>query len=465
MSLLFAVVATVACADTEYFVATVQGARFFYSVVDQRPDQYRGQPATRESIHTVTEALQGDVQVSAGIDEVEWTDPNGRVLRSTVTDNTGKDREQIDAVFGQKTVEVTREYRGVRSHHSIRIPQGRLESALFTFAIGKKLTPGQDLSYWSLDTATFSFNKVQAQFVGRLTISVRGVKVRANLIETTAQQRTSQIYLDADGDILQILGPVPGVEVHREPKEIALAKPGKDNPSADLSELMGLKTDKPIKDPDHLIELKLRISGADFTGMPSNSDQTVTRSGDAWDVDVHPLRFDPSEDPAITALPHGYERWLKPSRGVPSDNRAFQELATRIVAGKKDVIGASTAIVDYVFNTITFKSETDAARDAAQILKTKTGVCRDYAVLALTLLRATDIPSREVVGWVYDSGAFYSHVWDEVWDGRYWIGIDPTWGTVNRAAEYIVWWEGNEEAMHPGNYPFGAKISVVSTRP
>jgi transglutaminase-like putative cysteine protease len=68
-----------------------------------------------------------------------------------------------------------------------------------------------------------------------------------------------------------------------------------------------------------------------------------------------------------------------------------------------------------------------------EVLKTRAGVCQDFAHVMLGLCRALKIPTRYVSGYLYNGpadqlkGAQASHAWVEVYVlGHGWCGLDPT---------------------------------------
>lgn len=67
---------------------------------------------------------------------------------------------------------------------------------------------------------------------------------------------------------------------------------------------------------------------------------------------------------------------------------------------------------------------TSVQTTAGQAFDQGRGVCQDYAHIFLALCRADGIPARYVAGII--SGEGESHAWTEVYDGRYWHGLDPT---------------------------------------
>ena len=62
------------------------------------------------------------------------------------------------------------------------------------------------------------------------------------------------------------------------------------------------------------------------------------------------------------------------------------------------------------------------------IVKYHSGVCSDYARLALSILRSLGIPARYVVihGWAFGFG-YFDHVFTQVYANGHWIFYDPLW--------------------------------------
>jgi transglutaminase-like putative cysteine protease len=90
------------------------------------------------------------------------------------------------------------------------------------------------------------------------------------------------------------------------------------------------------------------------------------------------------------------------------------------------------AICDYVHNHIAFNYQhASATRSAAQAFKERTGVCRDYAHLAVTFCRSMNIPARYCTGYLSDLGTPPPFAvgdfaaWFEVWIGGRWHIFDP----------------------------------------
>jgi transglutaminase-like putative cysteine protease len=90
------------------------------------------------------------------------------------------------------------------------------------------------------------------------------------------------------------------------------------------------------------------------------------------------------------------------------------------------------AICDYVHRHIAFNYQAArATRSAAEAFRERTGVCRDYAHLAIAFCRSMNIPARYCTGYLSDAGTLPPYgvgdfaAWFEAWIGGRWHMFDP----------------------------------------
>jgi transglutaminase-like putative cysteine protease len=90
------------------------------------------------------------------------------------------------------------------------------------------------------------------------------------------------------------------------------------------------------------------------------------------------------------------------------------------------------AICDYVHHHIAFDYQNArATRSAAEAFRERTGVCRDYAHLAIAFCRCMNIPARYCTGYLGDVGTPPPFppgdfaAWFEAWIGGRWHVFDP----------------------------------------
>jgi transglutaminase-like putative cysteine protease len=110
----------------------------------------------------------------------------------------------------------------------------------------------------------------------------------------------------------------------------------------------------------------------------------------------------------------------------------LSEKAWQLFSGTAPGYPRVQAICDYVHNHIAFNYETSrATRSAAETFNERTGVCRDYAHLAIAFCRCMNIPARYCTGYLSDVGTPPPFppgdfaAWFEAWIGGRWHLFDP----------------------------------------
>lgn len=102
------------------------------------------------------------------------------------------------------------------------------------------------------------------------------------------------------------------------------------------------------------------------------------------------------------------------------------------------------AICDYVNRHIFFNYQNaSSTRSAAEVFREGTGVCRDYAHLAIAFCRCMNIPARYCTGYLGDVGLPPPYAvgdfaaWFEAWIGGRWHLFDPR-NNVPRMARILM---------------------------
>lgn len=120
--------------------------------------------------------------------------------------------------------------------------------------------------------------------------------------------------------------------------------------------------------------------------------------------------------------------------------------AAEIAGGCRGPAEACDAAVGWVRDHVRYeKGSTHVASSATDALASGAGVCQDFSHLTLALLRAMDVPSRYVSGYLHpndgaevgDRVAGESHAWVEAWLGE-WVPFDPTAGSYSASRHVIV---------------------------
>ena len=153
-----------------------------------------------------------------------------------------------------------------------------------------------------------------------------------------------------------------------------------------------------------------------------------TLGPDAWgDIDAMIARGDYWE----MLMPSHFAR---PSKELDAF-AAELGLHSREEARKRDPMQLLEEINQALFTSVAYvKSTTTVDSPIEHALRTRQGVCQDFAHIAITLLRQLGIPARYVSGYLFHrsgdstrSAEGATHAWVEVLlPGLGWVGLDPT---------------------------------------
>ena len=128
-----------------------------------------------------------------------------------------------------------------------------------------------------------------------------------------------------------------------------------------------------------------------------------------------------------------YAEFLTDSRYVPLDVELWREAQDALGARRGDVWGDVKLICRQIFRGFVYKPRTTGVgTDALAALRLRSGVCQDFAHVALGMCRCCGIPARYVSGYFINSERRpgedeASHAWIEALiPGHGWSGFDPT---------------------------------------
>lgn len=227
------------------------------------------------------------------------------------------------------------------------------------------------------------------------------------------------------------IGPGLTFKTRRVSREVAL------QPS-DAPELMfstAVEPDKPIENGRRLrravLLLKPAGRGAKIPALPRGEWQSVEEVEGGTRVTIR--RAAPSPE-GCYSLPYSGEehaKLLEPTPWLEVNHPTIKEMAREAVGGEKNALRAARRIEGYVSEEITEKNLSMGFATALETARQKTGDCSEHALLAAALARAAGMPSRVVLGMAYlrhptgdyRNGAFFYHMWAEVFVGR-WVPID-----------------------------------------
>ena len=450
-------------AQTEYLGVYMQGGKVGYSSYSAGPSVLNGKKVTKTVSTTKLSLNLIGTAVEVSINGVTLADGHGRPLRMTF-DQTSRGRHQyVVADFGPTSANVRVDNSGTVTVRKLPIPKGAsivddpMEGLVFS-----KAKRGQTREVYVLDPTTISFIKNTIVFKGKASTDVHGKNVLAEWVQIRDPRANTDVYCKANGDLVKVTAPF-GIEMFPESKALAMSA-AKGDVKVDLA--FGSKI-TPIGDlaaPDKLVELKLDLRARELESLPSDEHQTATKTGADWQLDVHPPRSRPTSGETISDAAKGHEVWTKPDLNVPSKSVRFQKLAKEIVSGETDVSKAAAKIQLYVNHKMQPDASIAVLRDANEVLDSARGVCRDYAILTATLMRAAGIPTRLVTGLVSWDGDFYYHAWVAIFDGEHWVGVDSTTDEPQISAAHIELATGSVSDAFTGPVLERPVLKVVSSQ-
>lgn len=217
---------------------------------------------------------------------------------------------------------------------------------------------------------------------------------------------------------------------------------------SDLVELAKVQY-PPLANSKDLKKLAVKISGIDLHSFVLNRHRQVMKDG-ILTTYVENLPKEPVPVQSLIGQPN-LEVYLQGDTLTEVYDPLIQKTAREIVGKETDLWKRALLVHQFVFKELE-KTPTVSIPNAIEVLKTKKGDCNEHAVLYTALARAANIPARTVVGLVYStsrngSAGFFYHAWVEVFTGKDWIAIDPTWNQIPADATHIAFIEGGIESQ------------------
>ena len=127
----------------------------------------------------------------------------------------------------------------------------------------------------------------------------------------------------------------------------------------------------------------------------------------------------------IQHLPNDVLIFLLPSRYCESDR--FGDLARDITHDVQPGYDQVSKINSWVRDFIEYiPGSSEFPLSATEVHQRGHGVCRDLAQVAIALCRSISIPTRLVVGYLYNLQPMDLHAWFEAYVGDRWYTFDPT---------------------------------------
>ena len=462
-ALFLLLLASSAFADESYLGLFLQNQKIGYVATITSDETVGGKPLKRTDTKTVIDAGLLGQAMSLQIVSQTWNDAKGNPqLMKFAVESAGR-TQKTEANFTPDFIHLVIENNGSTMTKKLSVPKdARVVDDAMTNLLEDGVPTGSSRQYYVLDPMTATLVKNTAKLVGKAKAKVRDQEFDATLIEISEPRATIKVFVSPKGDLIKAEA-FAGITMLPLSKEEALADAPK-GPPIDLAASTRLTTDKPLGNLDTLTSAQLKIKGVNLSRAPSDGHQTISGKDEVWTLDIHPVLADPKKSLTIAAAAKGQPAFLAPGLHIPAGSAEFKKLATTIVGGTTNVVDAAKKIGKYVNDQMEPNAGIGVLRNASEVLKTKEGVCRDYAILTATILRSAKIPARLASGLVYSGGAFYYHAWAEYWDGKRWIGLDSTRPSGKVTPGHIKLAHGSVEEAFLFTFLDKAQVQVLNLK-
>ena len=279
------------------------------------------------------------------------------------------------------------------------------------------MRPGEHFESQVFDPSVMKEHRVVSTVHGRETVPGTLPPIQAWRIEESFGGAKTVAWMNDDGRVLREEGPMQ-LTLVRESRERAIKANWNTDTALDLVASAAIPVRPPLKDPQSMSSLRLRIGGIDLDQVPS--DQRQCLSGDVLSIarESVPAR-------AAYEIPYRGEPWRAEIASTPllqSDHPRIRAVAAEAIGDERRPVEVARRLEQFVFHRLK-KVPTVSVPNALQVLDMGEGDCNEHATLFAALARAVGLPARVVAGVVYLDGAFYYHAWNEVWLDR-WVSVD-----------------------------------------
>jgi Transglutaminase-like superfamily len=256
--------------------------------------------------------------------------------------------------------------------------------------------------------------------------------VRTFRIEERSDGLTTDAWIDAQGHVVRMTGPV-GLTMERTEYEISYQNfrhrdvrrvlrgntqpgPGTIIPATVLAAGVALPLPSRARSGYRAVLTGADLSALTLTGgrqERAGDTLIVRREADTALAAAYRL---PARDSTLTP-------WLAAQPLIQSADPRIRTVAHDIVGDESDPARAAAHLTHWVAGHVR-KEATAGLPNAVRVLGERRGDCNELTVLYVALARAAGLPARTVAGLLDVGGRFYYHAWPEVYLGS-WVAVDP----------------------------------------
>lgn len=316
------------------------------------------------------------------------------------------------------------------SKSKITTPRHNLRESQQMEGWTRQARAGQKRSQWvtSLEQdplehqMSFEFTGTQSLVWGGLATTAYGVKFKE-------EGMSGKALLWDNGQLWKLeSGPM---EIRAEPKALAQ----KLDKSVDMLAAASIRVSKNLGHPSKVSHLRLKAENFGDFSFPQSPRQKLEENK------VLVLQRDRPDFPPEPLSAVEKKVNLESTDSIVVNDR-LRKLSRLILAESKgNNLERAGLLQHWVYKKLS-KTYSKNANNALQVLENRAGDCTEHTILFVSLARSAGIPAREVGGLIYlpsllGGGTFAWHAWGEIYTGRRWVGVDPTFDETLVDATHI----------------------------
>ena len=422
-----------------WYDLTLMNTKIGYMHTSSEKTEYEGEAVDRNKINMVMslKGLGSDVTIESTRVEYIGSDlmPRHFLLTSNESGSKQVEGRIVDGVAHIKTT-----LNGETTESEVPVPSDTISEYTGVeslFQKGLKIGDKRNFHIFSLDL--LKPVKTEIEVEAQDTLTYQSEEKQVYVLRQTMDMIggiTMKVWLDSNGVSYRTQTPMMGLSMvtTKTDREVALG----DTEEIDII----LKTrilpsgKHPMRNARNFkADVKLTSGSIADTIMSNSRQKLEVNSEQAGRLSIH-IPTVAAEDCPDLPIRDAEGKFLGASAYIQTDAPAIRAKTEEILDGEVNSWRAAEKLCQWVYTAITEKKMSGGFGSSLTALESLSGDCTEHTVLFIALARAAGIPTRICSGIAFAQGAFYYHLWVEVYVGR-WIQMDPTWGQTIADANHI----------------------------
>ncbi len=289
---------------------------------------------------------------------------------------------------------------------------------------------GDTFEHWETSWDDDDVNcKEIIHFESKKSILWRGVPTDVYKVKIDEKGAVLDSEILANGD--PIHGKLGGLlEMRAESEETARRITG----DLDMTVATSIPVDMDLGSAQSISALMLEVIGMGDYNPPTSHRQKVRRENGHTYLDLY-SEFRAQTEVKLSDAER--TKFTSATATIQCDSPKVRKLAGDIIGNEVDPLNKADRLKTWVYQSIR-KTAACNSSTTLGVLDNMAGDCTEHTLLFVSLARAAGLPARELTGVAYIDRVFGWHAWAEVYNGRQWVAIDPTWNELFVDATHIV---------------------------